>query len=119
MTKLIFLSLVVAGGMAAKTAAASPCDDYGFGIVFKDTLYGAATGAVLSGLAIWASGDHEETDRKVAFGALGAGVLGAGYGIFEATTRHCVDKNAGASLVPVRTDDGHFGAALSLRIATN
>jgi hypothetical protein len=103
--------------LSSPVAAASPCNDYGFGIVFKDTLYGAATGAVLSGLAVWAAGDHDETDRKVAIGALGAGVLGGAYGVFEATTRTCVDKG-GASLTPLPTKDG-LGASFNVRFALN
>ncbi len=117
MQRLIVWMFLVTCGLAAKSAFASPCNDYGVGIVFKDTLYGAATGAVLSGLALWAAGDHEESDRKVAIGALGGGALGGAYGVFEATTRSCVDKG-GASLMPVKTRDG-VGAALSFRLVTN
>lgn len=68
--------------------ASASCDELGGVVVFKDTLYGAATGLLISGIALAAS-EHGDTRQYLTTGAsIGAG-FGVGLAAFELTTREC------------------------------
>ncbi|SMF43674.1 hypothetical protein [Pseudobacteriovorax antillogorgiicola] len=68
------------------------CDSLGGGVLFKDMFYGIGIGGVIGGLA-YAAGDNDKNDggKIAAQGALVGSVLGLGVGIWEFSSRDCVD----------------------------
>jgi hypothetical protein len=103
------------------SAASFGCESVGGSVILKDTLYGALTGAVLSGLVLLASGDGgDDAGTVVAASTAGGGVLGLGLGIAEVAYRDCPprrfseEKGFHSSIVALPTQSGKFGSAVKL-----
>ncbi|RZI55011.1 MAG: hypothetical protein EOP14_07660 [Pseudomonas sp.] len=123
--KTSLLMLVLMGSTVFHTTTASAasfgCESVGGSVILKDTLYGALTGAVLSGLVLLASGDGGgDAGAIVAASTAGGGVLGLGLGIAEVAYRDCPprrfseEKGFHSSIVALPTNSGKFGSAVKL-----
>ena len=69
------------------------CDGVAGGVIFKDTLYGAGTGALVGMLVVAAQDDRSDSAQTIANGGLVGSVLGLGLGILEITTRDCYEPS--------------------------
>ena len=74
-------------------AADPACQEIGGSVIFKNSLYGALSGGLLTGLiAIASKNSHYANQNIAAGGAIGAS-LGIGYGVFEVMNKRCIESN--------------------------
>lgn len=107
-------------------AASFGCESVGGSVIFKDTLYGALTGAVISGLVLLAQSDSGGSDsgNVLAVGTATGGALGLGLGIAEVSFRECPphrygeekekEKGFHSSIVAMPTREGKFGSGMKV-----
>ena len=73
------------------------CDGVAGAVIFKDSLYGAATGILVAALVVASQDDRSNSAKTVANGGLGGTVLGLGLGILEVSTRDCYQPSRSGS----------------------
>lgn len=105
---------------SSASAASFGCESVGGSVIFKDTLYGALTGTVLSGLVLLASDAGEDSGQIIAGGTAVGGLLGLGLGIAEVSLRECPPmgfsqkEGLQGSFAALRTPTGGIGSGIRL-----
>ena len=95
LNKILFIKVILISWLITiettdtLAAAGFGCDGVAGAVIFKDTLYGGATGILISGLVVVAQDDRTDSAKTIANGGLVGTVLGLGLGVLEITTRDC------------------------------
>lgn len=102
MKKMIAVLMILAAVSLSTPAGTAWAQDDGMPIIFRDTLYGAATGAFLGGLLLLTSDNAGNHWDYVAFGGLIGAAGGLAYGVYN-TPRSMVEIDKGRITVGLPT----------------
>lgn len=117
---VLSLLLSTLGFSSSASAASFGCESVGGSVIFKDMLYGALTGTVLSGLVLLASDSGDDSGQIIAGGTAVGGLLGLGLGIAEVSLRECPPmgfsqkEGLQGSFAALRTPTGGIGSGIRL-----